>query len=95
MGFLKRAEELLFTGKVIKDYGVVGEHQKSGSKYQHSVLLTEKNGKTGVIVKEKIAALMCARVSYFEFDRESARRLKEALEDALRLMEEDLAVPSK
>ena len=94
MSFLKKAEELLFTGKVIKDYGVVGEHKKSGATHQHSVLLTERKGQTIVIIKEKIASLMSARVSYFDFDRESVLKLKEALEDALQLMEENLAVPS-
>ena len=95
MGFLKKAEELLFTGKVIKDYGIVGEFKKSGGTYQHTVLLTEKKGQTGVIIKEKIAAMMSARVSYFEFDRESVLRLKEALEDALQMMDENLTVPSE
>lgn len=94
MGFFKKAEELLFTGKVIKDFGIVGEFKKSGGTYQHSVLLTEKDGQTGIVIKEKIAALMSARVSYFDFDRESVLRLKETLEDALQMMDENLAVPS-
>lgn len=94
MSFFKKAEELLFTGKVIKDYGVVGEHKKSGGTYQHIVMLTEKKGQPRLIIKEKIGAFMSARVSYFEFDRDSTLRLKEALEEALQLMDENVAVPS-
>jgi len=91
MGFLKKLEEKMFTGKVIKDYGVVGEFKKSGGTFQHSVLLTEMKGEARVVIKEKNSTFTSARVSYFEFDRDDAQRLKDALEDALMMMEENVA----
>ena len=86
MGFFKKAEELLFTGKTIKDYGVIDEHQAGIGRFKHSVLLTEKQNQKRVIIKETVTAALGANVRYFEFDRIGIQKLKEALEDALTLM---------
>ncbi|RKY41969.1 MAG: hypothetical protein DRP80_07290 [Candidatus Omnitrophota bacterium] len=86
MGIFKRAEEVLFTGKTIKDYGVIDEHRIGISKFRHSVLLTERQNKKRIIIKESVVASLGASVRYFEFDKMGVRKLKEILEDALILM---------
>ncbi len=83
MGIFKRAEEVLFTGKTIKDYGVIDEHRIG---IRHSVLLTERQNKKRIIIKESVTAFLGASVRYFEFDKMGVQKLKEILEDALTLM---------
>ena len=86
MGFWRKIQETLWTGKTIKDYGVINEKQMGISKCRQSVLLTEREGKKKIIIKESWTAFLGASVAYSEFDRMSTQRLKDALDDALRLM---------
>jgi len=86
MGIFKKAEELLFTGKTIKDYGVVCEDSVGGCRRTKSVLLVERDAKKKIIIKESTKALLGASVTYSEFDRTGAQQLRDALTDALTLM---------
>jgi len=86
MGIFKKVEEALWTGKIIKDYGIIDEHQMGISKFKHSVLLTEKKNQKKIIIKESVTALLAANVRYFEFDRMATQKLKDTLEDALQVM---------
>jgi len=86
MGIFKKAEELLFTGKIIKDYGVVCEDSSGGCKRTKGVLLVERDGKKKIIIKESTKALLGASVTYSEFDRMGVQQLRDSLNDALSLM---------
>jgi len=86
MSLFKKIEESIWTGKVIKDYGIIDEQRTGISRLRRSVLLTEKGNKRKVIIKQSAAAFICASVNYFEFDRMAVQRLKDALEDALQFM---------
>ncbi len=86
MGFFKKIEETLWTGKIIKDYGVIDEKQMGIVKPKHRVMLTEKNGEKNIIIKESIVAGISAYVKYFRLDKPSAQNLKDAVEDALKSM---------
>ena len=41
MGFFKKAEERIFLGEVIRDYGVVSEFRKGGANFKVKLLLCE------------------------------------------------------
>jgi len=86
MGFFKRIEETLWTGKIINDYGVIDEKQTGIVKPKLRVMLTEKDGEKNLIIKESIFAGLSAHVKYFKLDKLSTQKLKDALEDALKSM---------
>lgn len=85
MRFFGRQKKLPISGEIIKDYGIVNQHRKGIAKFKHSVLLVEHFGKKKIIIKED-TTLIGGEVRTFELDKDGAMRLKETLDNALRLM---------
>ncbi len=83
MKFFKRSKGPKIPGKLIKDYGVVNEHRKGIAMFRHNLLLVEKFGKKKILIREN-TTLIGGEVRHFEFDEQGARRLKDALDDAIR-----------
>ena len=54
MGFFRKIEEAIWTGKTIKDYGMIDEKQMGIRNIKNSVRLTEKEGKKKVIIKQSM-----------------------------------------
>ena len=86
MSVFKKAEEIFFTGKVIKDYGVIQERGLGLGALKNSVTLSEKSGEKKVMIKESAKSFLSVSVRYSEFDKIGAQKLKMALEDALQYM---------
>ena len=85
MTFWGKIEQRFFTGKVVKDYGVIYKHNPFPwwtTEYQ--VFLTEKNEAKRVVIKQKSGMMREMNVSYHEFDLTSTKRLKEILEEILK-----------
>ena len=86
MSLWKRLEQALWTGPVAKDYGVVAEGQYGAAKRTVSALLAHLDNKDRFVIKASYKAFFSASVQYVDLDRESALRLKAALDDALSVM---------
>lgn len=86
MKILKKAEELLFTGKVIKDYGGIDDYQMNLGRFKHSVVLFEKKGQKKIVIMETVTALGGFNKRYFIFDKQTVKKLKDILDDALKTM---------
>lgn len=86
MGIFKKIEELLFTGKVIKDYGIICEDSTGCCKRIKTVLLVDRKGQKKIIIRESRKALLAASITYSEFDRTGVQQLRDSLDDALNLM---------
>ncbi len=86
MGFWKKLEEHFFTGKVLKDYGVVYETRAfPWWSVEYRVLLAEKKGGKRVIIKQKSGMRREMNTSYHEFDLAAAKRLYETLGEILKV----------
>ena len=81
MTFWEKIEQRFFTGKILKDYGVIYKHKPFPwwtTEYQ--VFLTEKNEAKRVVIKQKSGVKGELNVSYHEFDLPAAKRLKDVLD---------------
>ncbi|MBU2474322.1 MAG: mitochondrial fission ELM1 family protein [Candidatus Omnitrophica bacterium] len=85
MNFFKKMKIPAFSENIIKDYGVINEYNKGIAKFRHNLLLVERFGKKKIVIREK-TTLIGGEVRHFQFDEQGARRLKDALDDALRRM---------
>jgi hypothetical protein len=85
MGWWRRVEETLWTGKVIKDYGVILQDRQGIVNRKMSVILAEGNGGRGrrLYIRTSAHAWLSASVSFLDFDRDAALKLRTALDDAL------------
>jgi len=83
MGLWRKIEERLWTGPVVKDYGVVSESRWGPGTRRISALLSLKSGERRFFIRTLHLAVLSANVSFLELDRESALKLKLALDDAL------------
>ena len=72
-------------GRLIKNYGVLFEFLKGIVKFRYVLLLIEKHNKKKVVLKET-SSLVGMHDRYFEFDKDSTQKLKDALGDALKFM---------
>ena len=78
-----RKIERIWTGKILKDYGMIGECK---SKFKHYVFLTRKENEMKVVIKEIVTDFFKADIRYFEFNRTETQKLKDVLDDALKKM---------
>lgn len=85
MGLFSKAEKSIFLGKVIRDFGVFGEHKKGITTFKVSVLFCEKDGKKCLVSKQTARALFGASVSYHYIYEENLPKLKQAVDEALEL----------
>ena len=83
MGLWKRIEQALWTGRILKDYGPVSEGQQGAAKRTVSVLLAHRDERDRFVIKASYKAFFSASVQYVDLDRESALKLKTALDDVL------------
>ena len=82
MGLWSRIERALWTGEVVKDYGVIRERSVRGPRRKLSAVLAERDGVRRVFLKESWRGLLAASVRYVELDRDEVERLAEILADA-------------
>lgn len=82
----KRGEKL-FLGEVIRDYGVLDERKSGITKFKVSILLCEKNGKKVLVSKQSARALFGSSVSYHYIYEENLPALKQAVDDAIELIQ--------
>jgi hypothetical protein len=85
VGIWRRVEKKLWTGEVVKDYGIISDGKYQGSTRRVSVLLAGK-GTRLVFIRVSYRAWFGGSVSFLEFDRDAASKLQAALADAVRLM---------
>jgi hypothetical protein len=71
----------LWTGKVLTDYGVIGDRSIGGARRTIVVLLTERGG-TRLIIRETYTGLGF-RVNFIELDRDEVVKLNEVIQEAL------------
>ena len=86
MGIFKKIEESLFTGKIIKDYGIIDKRKEGIVEYKHNMFLTQKKNKKKIIIRETVKSPFGFNVRYIELEREGVQKLKDALENALEVM---------
>jgi hypothetical protein len=86
MSFWKRVEQALWTGTVLRDYGPLSQGRYGRTKRTVSALLTQRENRDRFVIKTSYRAFLAASVQYLDFDRESAVKLKTALDDALTRM---------
>jgi hypothetical protein len=82
--FKKRGKQP-FSGRIVKDYGIIFESTRGIIKFRYSLLVVEEDNKRKVILKE-IPTLIGLNTRYFELEKEGAQKLKEALENALKFL---------
>lgn len=81
----KKFADKFYAGNTIKDYGLIDDVQQGISNIKHSVLLSEKEGKRKIFIKEEVYAGLGWGKRYFEFDIDSAQKLRDVLNDALKV----------
>ena len=86
MGWWRRVEETLWTGKVVKDYGPILEDQQGISHRRVSVLLADGKQGRRLFIRTSANAWIAASVSFLDLDRDAALKLRSALDDALTQM---------
>lgn len=86
MNFWARIEQALWTGRVTKDYGPVLEDHRGIVRHKMTALLANRGGRDRFVIKDSYVALLGFSVQYLDLDRESALKLKTALDDAVALM---------
>lgn len=89
MSFLSkifRHGEKLFLGDVIRDYGVLDERKSGITTFKVSVFLCEKNGKKVLISKQSARALFGSSVSYHYIYEENLPALRQAVDEAMELI---------
>ena len=86
MGFWKRIEETLWTGNVVKDYGLIMEDQQGIARRKVSVILADGKKGRRLFIRTSAHAWVSASVQFLDFDREAALKLRVALDDALTQM---------
>ena len=81
---LRWIEQKVFTGEVVKDYGVVDERRQGLSRLRTSALLCRQKGQHQIVFRHSARAPFGASVSYTELPatREVIAKLAEVLEDA-------------
>jgi hypothetical protein len=86
VGIWKRIEQAFWTGQVLKEYGPVSEGRYGAAKRTVSALLAHREEQDRFVIKASYKAFFSASVQYVDLDRESAVKLKAALDDALQQM---------
>jgi hypothetical protein len=70
----------------MQDYGIVYEDKLPGNgSITYQLLLTEKRNARKIVIKQRSSVAVEFTTSYFQFDFDGARRLKDALEKILGL----------
>ena len=80
-------EKSLFLGKVINDFGILGEYKRGFTNFKVSLLLCEKDDKKCLVFKQSARALLGASVTYHYIYEENLPKLKQAVDEALGLIQ--------
>jgi hypothetical protein len=86
MGWWRRVEEALWTGKVVKDYGPILEDQQGIARRRVSLILADSKRGRRLFIRTSAHAWVSASVSFLDLDREAALKLRSVLDDALAQM---------
>ena len=83
MGLFKVAQRL-WTGRVIKDYGPIGDRTMArGLTHRSLAVVLSDHGGPRLFIRESWKGLGAFRVNFIELDRDEASRLREIIDDAL------------
>jgi hypothetical protein len=85
MGLWSRVQQALWTGAVVKDYGVLSDGSIGRQHRTLSVVLAGKHGRT-LFLKTSYRTWAGASVQFIEIDRDAAVKLDSVLHDALEQM---------
>ena len=86
MGIFKKLALKTTGAEAIKDYGIFDERQDKIFKFKHSASLIQKKDKRTLIIEESAKSLLYWHYRWFEFDRAAVQKLRDILDDALKLM---------
>jgi hypothetical protein len=64
MNFFRRFEEKTWLGEVVHDYGIISETRRGITRTRVSVLLSKRDGKPYLVIKESGFAVVAASVHY-------------------------------
>jgi hypothetical protein len=85
MGLVKWLEEIFFTGRIVKNYGMVCRYRPCRSGFVWvNLLMTERKAGRRIIIKQSSSVNIARSVQYIEFDAEGAQKLLELLGLAVR-----------
>lgn len=82
MGIWNRIEQRLWTGDVVKDYGTISEAESGPGNRKVSVVLAGK-GAPRIFVRVSYRSWFAGSVAFIELDRDTAIKLRAAIDDAL------------
>jgi hypothetical protein len=85
MGLWSRVQRTLWTGEVVKDYGVISDGSIGRQHRTVSVVLAEKQGRR-LFIRVAYRAWGAASVQFIELDRDIVMKLDAVLHDALERM---------
>lgn len=94
MGIIRWFESKLFTGEVIRDYGVLDQRRMFGMRLRTSLLLCRRRGKYDLVLRTSAYAVLGASVNYsvLAVTPELIEQLQEIVSDAGRIaLEEESA----
>lgn len=80
---ISKAENSLFLGDVIEDFGVIDERKEKGTTFTLSVMWCERNGEKRLVFKESTRALFGVSVNYHYVSAENLSRLKQVIDAAI------------
>lgn len=86
-------EQKLFTGEILRDYGVLDEKQLGIARTRTSLLLCRRRKSVQLVFRSSAVAPLCASVNYayVQATPEALGRLAEAVLDAKRVLERSAA----
>lgn len=95
MGLLTWFERKLFTGEVLRDFGVLQERAAGITRMRTSILLCRRSGALQLVFRQAATAPLGAGVQYIPIDvsPEALDILQAALDDARRMLTPDVSGP--
>ena len=82
MGLWSWIQRRVWTGEVVKDYGVISDREIRSVHRSLTVVLSEKGGRR-VFLRESYRRFGAFRINFIELNRDEAVRLDAILHDAL------------
>jgi hypothetical protein len=82
MNLWSAIQQRLWTGRVVKDYGTIGDRSVRRAHRSLSVVLSERDG-SRLFLRESWRGFGAFRVNFVELDREEATRLGAIIQDAI------------
>ena len=94
MGLWNRIQRTLWTGEVVKDYGLISDRSVGGAHRTLTVVLSERNGRR-VFLKESYRRFGAFSIRFIELDQDEVTRLDTVFRDALGQMSAAGDIPAR